>query len=143
VIEVTPTGEVVWEYYATWGPYDAERIVHGDESNGPTMRDINASGNYPITGSANLTTVSNNGAGVADWLRTTFTGTPLAEPASAIATQWAHITPWIRPVWMTGWDLLFALGSLITGATWLICELIAARRRLLATCRGVWDTMRI
>ena len=143
VIEVTPMGEVVWEYYATWGPYDAERVVHGDESNGPTMRDINASGNYPITGSANLTTVSNNGVGVADWARTTSAGTPLAEPASAIATQWAHVTPWIRPVWMTGWDLLFALGSLIIVMMWLIGEVITARQRLLATFRDLWNNMGI
>lgn len=129
VVEITPTGEVVWEYYATWGPYDAERIAHGDESNGPTIREMNASGNYPITGSANLTTVSSGGAGVAGWVRTTFTETPLAEPANTIATQWAHITPWIRPVWMTEWDLVFTLASTITATTWLVAELIAARQR--------------
>ncbi|MFB6256870.1 MAG: aryl-sulfate sulfotransferase, partial [Haloplanus sp.] len=40
VIEVTPTGEVVWEYHATWGPYDAERLAYGGGSVGPTIRDL-------------------------------------------------------------------------------------------------------
>ncbi|MFQ3319609.1 MAG: hypothetical protein ACI80F_001680 [Natronomonas sp.] len=37
LLEVTPTGEVVWEFYAPWQPYDAERI-----------------GTYEMTGSAGV-----------------------------------------------------------------------------------------
>jgi len=42
VIEVTPDGEVVWEVYAPWLVYDAERVRTGDGSNGPAMADVDA-----------------------------------------------------------------------------------------------------
>ncbi|MFB6220133.1 MAG: aryl-sulfate sulfotransferase [Halolamina sp.] len=54
LLEVTPTGEVVWEFYAPWQPYDAERIGTGDESFGPTARQIGATGTYEMTGSAGV-----------------------------------------------------------------------------------------
>lgn len=36
VIKVTPQGEFVWEYFAPWAPYDAER-----ESQGSTIDSVN------------------------------------------------------------------------------------------------------
>jgi hypothetical protein len=54
VVEVTPEGEVVWEVYTPWLPYDAERIGTGDESSGPTVADQNASGDRELTGSAGV-----------------------------------------------------------------------------------------
>lgn len=51
LLEVTPTGEVVWEFYAPWQPYDAERLGTGDESSGPTARQQGATGTYEMTGS--------------------------------------------------------------------------------------------
>jgi len=54
VVEVTPTGEVVWEVYAPWLVYDAARLPQVDESGGPTVVDQNATGRYDLTGSANL-----------------------------------------------------------------------------------------
>jgi hypothetical protein len=51
VVEVTPEGEVVWEVYTPWLPYDAERIGTGDESNGPTIAEQNASGTVALSGS--------------------------------------------------------------------------------------------
>ncbi|EJN58267.1 aryl-sulfate sulfotransferase [Halogranum rubrum] len=42
VVEVTPDGEVVWEFYSPWLVYDATR-VQVPESGGPTMADLNAS----------------------------------------------------------------------------------------------------
>ncbi|SDZ78559.1 hypothetical protein SAMN04488065_0295 [Haloplanus vescus] len=127
VMEVTPTGEVVWEYYATWGPYDAERPVHGDDSNGPTIRDQNASGEYAITGSANVTT--DGATGVADWLQTVADGTPVEAPTDAVADRWAHVVPWIRPIWMSSWGVLRTLCAAVLGAVWLGGELVAYRRR--------------
>ncbi|WP_433633045.1 arylsulfotransferase family protein [Halomicrococcus sp. NG-SE-24] len=50
ILEVTPTGEVVWEFYAPWLVYDVERIGTGDESNGPTIADQNALGRYRVKG---------------------------------------------------------------------------------------------
>jgi hypothetical protein len=51
LIEVTPGGEVVWETYAPWQPYDAERVGTGDESSGPTMAELDETGTHEMTGS--------------------------------------------------------------------------------------------
>ena len=55
VVEVTPKGKVVWEFYAPWLVYDAARVSVPDEhASGPTVRDLNASGTYRIHGGADL-----------------------------------------------------------------------------------------
>lgn len=138
VVEITPTGEVVWEYYATWGPYDAERVAYGDEStNGPTIRDMNKSGTYAITGSANLTAGSGTGAGFANRMQATFAGTMLEEPMNEFARQWAHVTPWLRPVWMGGWDFVWAIGAGLVLLAWGLVELVVNRRRIGRGLRSV------
>ncbi|MFB6296719.1 MAG: aryl-sulfate sulfotransferase [Halobacteriales archaeon] len=48
VLEVTPTGEIVWEFHAPWLVYDAERIPIGDEPGGPTIADQDAEGSYEL-----------------------------------------------------------------------------------------------
>ena len=128
VMEVTPRGEVVWEYYATWGPYDAERPAHRDDSNGPTIRDMNASGTYTITGSANLTTGSRLDTGPASRLRAVAAGTPFEAPADELATRWGHVAPWIRPVWMSGWDLVNVLVAVLAGTVWTGSEVFVRWR---------------
>ncbi|WP_227353401.1 arylsulfotransferase family protein [Haladaptatus salinisoli] len=50
VLEVTPTGDVVWEFYTPWLVYDVERIGTGDGSSGPTIADQNATGSYRVKG---------------------------------------------------------------------------------------------
>ncbi len=127
VIEVTPTGEIVWEYYATWGPYDAERLGTAPESSGPTIRDMNASGSYSITGSAGLTAGGLAEDGVDGWIRTTAADTPVEEPMTEFATRWAHVTPWLRPVWMGDWDLLRIFGAVVVGIVWAGGEVIVNR----------------
>ena len=139
VIEVTPTGEIVWEYYATWGPYDAERVAYGDESSGPTIRDMNASGTYDITGSAGLAPGGDRGASFPARMRATFAGTPLEGPMTAFATRWAHVAPWLRPVWMSSWDFAYALGAGFVLVGWGLAEAVAARRRLTEVLRGAVD----
>jgi len=52
ILEVTPEGEVVWEVYAPWQPYDVERLGTGDESSGPTMLDAGTTGAVEVSGSA-------------------------------------------------------------------------------------------
>ena len=52
LLEVTPDGEVVWEVYGPWQPYDAERLGTIDESSGPAMADAGATGAHEMTGSA-------------------------------------------------------------------------------------------
>ncbi|MFC7204768.1 aryl-sulfate sulfotransferase [Haloferax namakaokahaiae] len=131
VMEVTPTGEVVWEYYATWGPYDAERVAHGDESSGPTIRDLGASGSYPITGSANLTAGSGESVGFVGQMRATFAGTALEAPMNEFAVRWAHVTPWLRPVWMSGWDFVWVICGALVALVWLTGELALGVRRVI------------
>jgi hypothetical protein len=139
VIEVTPEGEIVWEYYATWGPYDAERVAYGDESSGPTIRDMNASGNYDITGSAGLAPGGDRGDSFPARVRATFAGTPIEGPMTTFATRWAHVAPWLRPVWMSSWDFASALGAGFVLVGWGLAETVAARRRLSEVVRGAAD----
>lgn len=47
VVEVTPTGEVVWEFYSPWLVYDATRVAT-PESGGPTMADLDTTGSYAL-----------------------------------------------------------------------------------------------
>jgi hypothetical protein len=48
VLEVTPTGEVVWEVYSPWQTYDAERVAWGEEPDAPNSVDLNASGHFLV-----------------------------------------------------------------------------------------------
>ncbi|WP_313692966.1 aryl-sulfate sulfotransferase [Halorarum halobium] len=56
VVEVTPRGEVVWEFYTPWQPYDAERVGTDPGSEGPTMRQLRAEGTHRMQGSAGYDT---------------------------------------------------------------------------------------
>ncbi|QLG29481.1 aryl-sulfate sulfotransferase [Halorarum halophilum] len=56
VVEVTPRGEVVWEFYTPWQPYDAERVGTDRGSEGPTMRQLRADGTHRMQGSAGYDT---------------------------------------------------------------------------------------
>jgi len=49
VLEVTPRGEVVWEVYTPWQPYDAERVGTDRGSDGPTMPQVGAEGDRTMT----------------------------------------------------------------------------------------------
>ena len=53
VVEVTPQGKVVWEFYAPWLVYDAVRVPT-DEHGGPTNQDLNTTGTFRIRGGADL-----------------------------------------------------------------------------------------
>ncbi|WP_251342976.1 aryl-sulfate sulfotransferase [Haloplanus halophilus] len=121
VIEVTPTGEVVWEFYATWAPYDAERLGTGDGSNGPTTRELNATGTHVVHGGAG----ESPGAGSRTpdaWLDRVSDGTPVEAPGTHLAAWWGHRAPWFRPVWLSPWGFLAALLAAGVGIAWLATE---------------------
>jgi hypothetical protein len=135
VVEVTPAGEVVWEFYAPWAPYDSERLGTGDESQGPTMRQLNTTGTVPVNGTA--------GAGPAgattpaDVIGTVGDGTPIENGTAWAARGWSHVTPFLRPVWLSRWAFAaFSLGTVIA-AVWGGAELFLARRHVLARCQTV------
>ena len=133
VVEVTPEGRIVWEYYATWGPYDAERVETGDESNGPTMRDMGVSGSYEVTNSAG--SISESGQSFSGWLAGAASGTPVAEPVSSFAKTWSHVTPWIRPVWMGSWEFAALVLGLLVLLGWGVAEAVYNRRHIAARAR--------
>ncbi len=135
VMEVTPEGRIVWEVYTPWGPYDVERIPLGDEPGGPTIAQQEASGNYTLSGSAGLVPGTGGRTSFAGVLTTTFAGTPVADQVQWVATRWAHITPWIYPVWMTGWDFAGIVLAGLLVLAWVIAEAIIERRRLVAGLR--------
>ncbi len=129
VFEVTPTGEVVWEFHAPWAPYDVERIPYGDEPGGPTMRDLGKGGDYNLSGSG-LKVAGKGTKTVSFWLTATFEETPIESQADEFARTWAHVTPWIRPVWMTSWEFL---GTILAGGValaWGLGEAVYQRRRI-------------
>lgn len=127
VIEVTPEGEIVWEYYATWGPYDAERVDTverdgwtGGSARGPTMADMGATGGYALSGSANASPVPSDVAGGPAAL--------LADAGlSELAGTWRHVVPWVKPVWMTGWELLSAALAAVLLVGWGVVEVVYSR----------------
>lgn len=135
VVEVTPDGEVVWEVYAPWGPYDAERVPLGDEAGGPTIADQGETGNATLHGSAGLSPGTGDRTSFAGRLTATFAGTPLAAPASEFARSWAHVTPWIYPVWMSGWDFALLVAAAVVVLGWGAVEALLARERIVARVR--------
>jgi hypothetical protein len=130
VIEVTPRGEIVWEYYATWGPYEAERVSTGDESNGPTMADQGVTGSYQVYGSAGLIEGTGDSLTFATAVQNTFAGTVIAGPALAFADTWSGVTPWIRPVWMGSWAFAGAAAGILVLVAWALSETVGARSRI-------------
>ncbi|WP_255151170.1 aryl-sulfate sulfotransferase [Halorarius halobius] len=120
VVEITPDGEIVWEYYATWGPYDAERVSMGGSSKGPTIADMDAGGTYDVTGSANdppVATESESGPG-AMLASLGFTD---------LSRTWSHVTPWAKPIWMGGWAFVTTVLAGLVLVGWGVTEMALHR----------------
>ncbi|WP_158058446.1 aryl-sulfate sulfotransferase [Halorussus halophilus] len=129
VFEVTPEGNVVWEFHAPWAPYDVERVNLGDEPGGPTIRDMGKSGSYNVSGSG-LAIQGKNSKTVSFWLVEVTRGTFLQQPANDFARTWAHVTPWIRPIWMNSWEFLGVVVGLLTLVVWGLGEVVYQRKRI-------------
>jgi hypothetical protein len=136
VIEVTPEGEIVWEFYAPWAPYDAARVQLEAESSGPTIADQNAEGEYEVTGSAGLTPGTSERLTFSQWMRASFAGTVIGEQADWVANRWSKIAPWIRPVWMGPWDFVGAVLATLLALGWLLGELVYNRKRISSGVRS-------
>jgi hypothetical protein len=125
VIEVTPTGEIVWEMYAPWATYDAERVAH---DTGPTIRDQNASGSVTLhggsrAGTSGLPTVPSAVSGVV-------AATPLPTEATSLAVRWKHVSPWVKPTWLPTWAFSIAVVCLTIVLVWAIGEGVYQRQRI-------------
>ncbi|USZ69800.1 aryl-sulfate sulfotransferase (plasmid) [Halorussus salilacus] len=130
VIEVNPEGEVVWEFYAPWAPYDVERMHLGDEPGGPTIADQDAEGSYDVSGSAGITPGTGERLTFSQWLSGAFAGTAVEAPADAFANRWSKIAPWVRPVWMGPWDFVGVVVAALVLVSWILGELVYNRKRI-------------
>ena len=142
VIQVTPKGKIVWEFYSPWLPYDAERIGTGNESHGstmadlgneshgPTMADLNDSGTYNITGSANLNPGTGQRFRMSVVLSNLFAGTSLQGKMRYYGARWDQVTPFIRPVWMNEYAFVDAIVAILLVLLWFIGELVYQRKRI-------------
>ncbi|WP_079977609.1 aryl-sulfate sulfotransferase [Halococcus sediminicola] len=146
VLEVTPRGEVVWEYYAPWAPYDAERLSAAGSadrnasvggSHGPTIADQNATGNYTLSGSSESGLASQTR--FSTWVAATAAGTPVQETVQSAAERYAHVTPFVRPVWLSSWAFAALVGALLVVLVWTVGEAIYQRRRIRRRVAGVFS----
>ncbi|EMA42445.1 arylsulfotransferase family protein [Halococcus saccharolyticus] len=146
VVEVTPTGEVVWEYYAPWAPYDAERLsaagaagANGTNSsnatnasiggsNGPTMTDLNATGSYEVSGGAGEARPDDGQ--FSTWVASVAAGTPVGSMVESAAERYTHITPFFRPVWLSSWAFAALLGAALVAFPWAFGEGLYHRERI-------------
>ncbi|MFB6139983.1 MAG: arylsulfotransferase family protein [Halosimplex sp.] len=142
VMEITPEGEVVWEYYAPWGTYEAERVRLGDEPGGPTVADQGESGAYALNGSAALTPGATDRATFAQWLRDTAAGTPVSGQVDWFAERWGHLAPWVRPVWMNPWAFVAVVGAALLSVAWAAGEAYYHRRWLAGRLRAGYARLR-
>ena len=126
VVEITPEGEVVWEFYASWGPYDAERGAKG--SNGPTMTDVGAEGEYTVTGGAGRGPAGQET--FSDWLVGIAEGSTFEAQLTWFAERYRHATPFLRPVWMSSWALAGGFLAVAVLLLWGLGELVYQRERL-------------
>ena len=127
VIEVTPSGQVVWEMHAPWATYDAERVAQGDEAGGPTMTDRNATGNATLHGGSHpgndLPSVPAVVGGVAGV-------TPVPAELTELATRWKHVAPWLKPVWLPTWAFSVLGVGLLVALVWALGEGVYQRHRI-------------
>ena len=126
VVEITPEGEVVWEFYAAWAPYNAERGEKG--GNGPTMADHGVSGSYTVTGGGDEGPAAQYE--VADAIADLGADTRFEERTNWFATRWAHHEPWFRPVWMDSWTFLSTALAGVIALGWAGSEVVVNRRRI-------------
>jgi hypothetical protein len=132
VVEVTPDGEIVWESFVFWGPYDAERIPYGDESgrvDAPAMADLGQHGEVSLSGSSGKVTGTGDNLAFYQFLERTFAGTPAAAPANSLADTFRK-SGWARPAWVAPWSLVHLIFFALVVLAWALAELVYQRRRV-------------
>lgn len=115
VIEVTPKGKIVWEATVPWATYDAERVSHGDEPGGPTIRDLGAGGTYQLQPeTTTYTTLPPVSQVIEDARRVV----PVPNSLQRVVRRWHHVAPWFTPLWLPTWSasLLAMALSVLLGA---------------------------
>ena len=126
VVEITPEGEVVWEFYAAWAPYDAERGEEG--ANGPTMADQGTTGEYTVSGGGDEGPASQYTVG--DGISDLGSYTPWSDGFDELATRYSHVEPFFRPVGIGSWAFLSLVVALLVALGWGVGEAVTHRRRI-------------
>jgi hypothetical protein len=139
VIEVTPRGKVVWEYFAPWAPYDADREYDG--SQGPTIDSMNTTkteyqlkggsvgkaSQQSVEGKSHVCGLARdvpNPAGFSTFIETKTSGTPLEQAGENVSTFYSHHIPWVKPRWMSPWTVPTILMSGIMILLWSGTEVV-------------------
>jgi hypothetical protein len=140
VVEVTPEGEIVWEYYAPWMPFDVERPVHGHEPRGPAMADLNASGSYALSGGGEGAVIHDDT--LPKQVQHGVAGLPGGGPVSDLVATYRGAAPWVRPVWMSPDGLFLLVVALLISLVWATTEGFLHRRAIVAHLRQVARRLR-
>ena len=135
VVEVTPRGEVVWEFSAPWLPFDAERLRHGHEPPGPTMADLNVSGSYALDRSETAETIHDGT--VPTRIQELVAGLPGGAPVGSAIERYQGVAPWVRPAWMSPSALFLLVVGLLQALLWTLLEAYANRRRIRRRVRSL------
>lgn len=115
VIEVSPTGEVVWQYTTGVNPYDVERIELGDEPGGPRMSEVEGA-------------ISPG----RDQAQDTF-----EQRLISAGDETYNLAKWILPQWVGRDEFVFLLLALLLSSGWLLLEaLYALPQRLIRSLDG-------
>ncbi|MCT9095744.1 PQQ-binding-like beta-propeller repeat protein [Haloarchaeobius sp. HME9146] len=136
VVEVTPQGEIVWEYFVPWAPYDAERMAYGDEPGGPTMRDQNVSGSYELSGSAGHAPHSGEPTVFQQAEFVTEDVPVLGDVVGWTVDKLQHYGPWAVPHWVPLSALFNGGLALVIGLGWAVGEAVIRRERIVSGFRG-------
>jgi len=97
VIEVSPQGDIVWQYNTTFGPYEAERLQYGDEPKGPPMSTLNGDATHEEESSY----------------------------LAAQADQYFFLSQWILPPWVSQTTFWLLHVWVIAFVSWMIVEVRA------------------
>ena len=98
------------------------------------MADHGTTGRFAVSGGADDSPASRYH--VADAVSDAGANTPLATQVDRVATTYAHVEPWVRPVWMGSWAFLSLVVGLLVGLGWAGAEAVVRRGRIAAGVRS-------
>jgi outer membrane protein assembly factor BamB len=136
VIEVTPTGEIVWEYYVPWAPYDATRQDAPEEQGGPTMHDMNVSGSYSLSGSSGDAEGTGGDRRLLERIESVGAAVPVVGRPFETRMDWMqHHVPWNIPYWLPIDAATFLAIAAVLTVGWALGE-VGLRRRAIVDRLG-------
>ena len=71
-----------------------------------------------------------DGVRFSTWVASVAAGTPVAGPVESAAERYAHVTPFVRPVWLSSWAFAALLGAALVVLPWALGEGLYHRKRI-------------